>query len=135
MAEIFKDKIIKFGEQFFSDKPKTKQLTDRLAHIYAGYVLFYILSIIARMKLASEQNNLPYNQKPRTLWITLMYLWNRVYEKHKSFSEEDIKSIVMKNKESLSLISYWDRILFALIKNSGIQLCSLRDISLFNLII
>ena len=95
---VLKDKIKKFANQFFSDKPKTKQLTDRLAHIYAGYVLFYILSSIAKINKEADIKKLPYNQRPKTLWVTLMFLWSKVYNDKDKFSEEDMRKFMARRR-------------------------------------
>lgn len=95
---ILKDKMKKFAKQFFSVKPKTQQLTDRLAHIYTGYVLLYILNSMADMDEGSDPSILPYKQRPKTLWITLMYIWTCVYDENDNFSEEDMRKFMAKRR-------------------------------------
>ena len=71
----------------------------RLAHIYAGYVLLYILSRVASL---SERNpdtaQLPYQQVPRTLWVTLMFLWSTAYNDQSTFGEETLRSFVSRRR-------------------------------------
>lgn len=91
---IFKDKLKKFAKQYLVGEPFTKQLTIRLAHIYAGYILFHILSEVAELNEEFEVKDLPYHQRPRTLWVILMYLWREAYHDHETFSEEDMRKFI-----------------------------------------
>jgi hypothetical protein len=41
---------------------------------------------------------LPYHQRPRTLWIALMFLWSNAYKNTRSFSDEDLRTFVSKRR-------------------------------------
>ena len=97
---VLTDKTRKFATQYLT----AESLSDigiriRLAHIYGGYVLLYILYKIADLSTDNfESSWLPYRQKPRTLWITLMFLWSNAYTNTRSFSDEDLRVFVSKRR-------------------------------------
>lgn len=95
---ILRDKLKKFAKQFFVDKPVTEQLTMRLAHIYAGYILLYILTKIAQIEDYSDTSELPYNQRPQTLWVVLMYLWSRAFNDQDTFSSEGLRRFISRRR-------------------------------------
>ncbi len=84
--------------QFRSGEPTSKQVQLRLAHIYAGYVLLYILSLIASANNISDIEHLPYKQRPKTLWTVLMFLWLTAYDKNEQFTEEDMRYFISKRR-------------------------------------
>lgn len=95
---ILKDKIKKFAKQFFTDKPMTDQLTTRLAQIYAGYLLLYILTMVAKITEESDVRNLPYSKRPQTLWVVLMYIWLKAFDDEAKFSSEEMRIFVAKRR-------------------------------------
>jgi hypothetical protein len=92
------EKTKKMADQFLQGKPLSSQVKDRHAHIYAGYILSYILTKLARISDYSELDTLPYNQRPRTLWIILMFLFSYAYEGNDQFSEEDLRQFISKRR-------------------------------------
>lgn len=97
---LLTDKTRKFAQQYRTGESLSDiGLVSRLAHIYAGYVLLYILSKVAAL---SERNpdttQLPYLQRPRTLWVTLMFLWSKAYGGSSTFGEEDLRSFVSRRR-------------------------------------
>lgn len=95
---VLKDKLRKFAKQYFTDRPVTEQLTMRLAHIYAGYILLYILTKIAQITNHEDIRELPYSQRPQTLWVVLMYLWSRAFHDHDAFSSEGFRRFVSRRR-------------------------------------
>lgn len=74
-------------------------LKTRLAHIYAGYVLLYILKKVADLtENTADKSELPYNQIPRTLWVTLMFLWTSAYKNKETFGEEAFRKFVSRRR-------------------------------------
>lgn len=97
---ILTDKTRKFANQYLTAERLSEiGLRIRLAHIYAGYVLLYILYKVSRL---SEDNSnrslLPYHQIPRTLWITLMFLWSNAYGNKQTFRGEELRVFVSKRR-------------------------------------
>jgi len=97
---VLTDKTVKFANQYLT----AERLSDigvrmRLAHIYGGYVLLYILYKMANLSIDTVENSaLPYRQRPRTLWITLMFLWSSAYMNTRSFSDENLRVFVSKRR-------------------------------------
>lgn len=92
------EKTKKMASQFLQDKPISDQVEERLAHIYSGYVLLYLLTKLAEISDDSELDDLPYNRRPRTLWIILMFLWSSAYEGKTRFTEEDMRKFVSRRR-------------------------------------
>lgn len=84
------EKVRKLSSSFELKTPN-KQIEDRLIHIFTGYVLLWILQKIANIHDEKDLHILPYSQKPRTLWVTLMFLWSKPYEKKNTFSDEELR--------------------------------------------
>lgn len=97
---ILTDKTRKFAVQYLAaDKLSDIGLKARLAHIYAGYVLLYILKKVADLtENDTDKSTLPYNQIPRTLWVTLMFLWTTAYEDEETFGEESFRKFVSRRR-------------------------------------
>jgi hypothetical protein len=99
------DKTKKFAIQYLgADKLSDIGLRTRLAHIYAGYVLLYILKKVADLAEETEnKSELPYNQIPRTLWVTLMFLWTNAYNNTETFGEESFTEFVSRRRISSAI--------------------------------
>lgn len=97
---ILTDKTMKFASQYLTGERLSEiGLRIRLAHIYAGYVLLYILYKMANLSIDNFKISLlPYHQRPRTLWITLMFLWSNAYLNRHAFSDEDLRVFVSKRR-------------------------------------
>jgi hypothetical protein len=95
---VLKEKTKKIAMQYLSGEPISNQVTIRLAHMFAGYVLLYILYKIAKTSDSSSSMDLPYNQKPRTLWVILMFLWSAAFDKQDKFSEEEMRQFISKRR-------------------------------------
>jgi hypothetical protein len=97
---VLTDKTRKFAAQYRSgDKVSEIGVIKRLAHIYAGYVLLYLLKKIANLDASSlDTSMLPYSQRPRTLWVTLMFLWGKAFKKNSEFNEEELRVFVSKRR-------------------------------------
>jgi len=95
---ILKEKTKKMARQYLSGEPISKQVTLRLAHMYAGYVLLYILYQIAKTVNTSKPIEMPYNQKPKTLWVILMFLWSTAFRNQELFSEEEMRQFISKRR-------------------------------------
>lgn len=97
---VLTDKTRKFATQYLSaQKLSDIGLRTRLAHIYAGYVLLYILNKVADLTAESSiASVLPYDQKPRTLWVTLMFLWSYAYKNNKTFGEEEMIEFISRRR-------------------------------------
>lgn len=97
---VLTDKTRKFATQYLSAERLSEiGVRTRLAHIYGGYVLLYILYKMSNLSTDNfETSWLPYHQKPRTLWITLMFLWSNAYMNTRTFSDEDLRVFVSKRR-------------------------------------
>jgi hypothetical protein len=97
---VLTDKTVKFASQYLTAERLSEiGLRIRLAHIYAGYVLLYILYKMADLSIESfNKSLLPYHQRPRTLWITLMFLWSNAYLNRHAFSDEDLRVFISKRR-------------------------------------
>jgi hypothetical protein len=88
------EKSQKLAQQFLGDASLTDQLRKRLAHVYAGYVMLSLLDRVATINKSKDESILPYNQRPRTLWTVLMFLWSSAYDKHDTFGEEELRVFI-----------------------------------------
>lgn len=97
---VLTDKTRKFATQYLTVELLSEiGVRIRLAHIYAGYVLLYILYKMANLSVENfDTSLLPYHQKPRTLWTTLMFLWLNAYMNRRAFSDEDLRVFVSKRR-------------------------------------
>jgi hypothetical protein len=97
---ILTDKTRKFATQYLGAGHLSDiGLRTRLAHIYGGYVLLFILCKMADLSVDNiDRATLPYNQRPRTFWITLMFLWSNAYLNSRTFSGEDLRVFVSKRR-------------------------------------
>lgn len=91
---VFEEKLLKMARQFMVGTKVSEQLTKRLAHVYAGYVLLYILSIVARLQNDSEVSELPYGKRPQSLWVVLMFLWMNAHERKAEFTYENLRKFL-----------------------------------------
>lgn len=97
---ILTGKTRKFATQYLTAERLSEiGLRIRLAHIYAGYVLLYILYKMSQISIDNfNRSLLPYHQRPRTLWITLMFLWSNAYLNRRAFSDEDLRVFISKRR-------------------------------------
>jgi hypothetical protein len=96
---ILTDKTIKFANQYSAAKLSDIGIRTRLAHVYGGYILLYILYKMADVSVEKlDASILPYHQRPRTLWITLMFLWSTAYKSTRTFSDEEMRLFVAKRR-------------------------------------
>ena len=95
---ILTEKTRKMAMQYRMGEPLSQQVQTRLAHIYAGYVLLYILYQMAEANDISAMEELPYRQKPKTLWVILMFLWSSAYDQNEQFSEEDMRVFISRRR-------------------------------------
>jgi hypothetical protein len=96
---ILTNKMVKFANQYQLESISDIGIRKRLAHIYAGYVLLCILNKVASLSEESwSKSILPYSQKPRTLWISLMFLWSNAFNNTEQFSEEDLRKFIAKRR-------------------------------------
>lgn len=91
---ILTDKAKKFARQYLRGEPLTRQTETRLAHIYGGYVLLYLLYLVTSIHEYQDLQSLPYNRRPRTLWNTIMFLWLTAFEGNEEFNEEDMRKFL-----------------------------------------
>lgn len=73
-----------------------KQTVKRVAAVFAGYVLLFVLSKVACISNENQLGDLPYNQRPLSLWVALMYLWIKGYRRETNFNGEDFQHFVSK---------------------------------------
>jgi len=73
---------------------RNEQLQERIAGILANYVMLHILRKVAHMKTRDEVHDLPYDFRPRTMWVTLMFLWRKAYEQEESFTDEELEDFL-----------------------------------------
>ena len=97
---VITDKTRKQAQQYRTAASLSEiGLVTRLAHIYAGYVLLYILSKVAGLSESNpDWSDLPYHQRPVTLWVTLMFLWSKAYAGKATFDEEELRSYISKRR-------------------------------------
>ena len=97
---VLTDKTRKFATQYLSAERLSEiGVRTRLAHIYGGYVLLYILHKMSNLSTDNPETSLlPYHQRPRTLWVTLMFLWSNAYVNSQTFSDEDLRVFVSKRR-------------------------------------
>lgn len=91
-------KLKNFAMQFQSGDTLSELRKMRLAHIYTGYVIIYLLKLVAEIRNSDEIINLPYKQRPKTLWTVLMFLWLKAYENKAKFTDEELISFISKRK-------------------------------------
>lgn len=95
---VLTDKTRKLAAQFDTDSSRSEQVIKRLAHIYAGYVLLYILYEMSNITPNESEIRLPYGNKLKTLWNVLMFLWVKAYNGTDEFSDEDFVKFVSKRR-------------------------------------
>jgi len=97
---ILTEKTMKFAQQYLlAERISEVSIRIRLAHIYGGYVLLYILYKMAQLSVDNfNLSSLPYGQRPRSLWIMLMFLWTYAYMNNDSFDDEDLRAFVSKRR-------------------------------------
>ena len=97
---VLTDKTRKFATQYLSAERLSEiGVRTRLAHIYGSYVLLFILSKMSDLSIDNLSTSLlPYSQRPRTLWITLMFLWSNAYMNSRAFTDEDLRVFVSKRR-------------------------------------
>lgn len=93
------EKTQKLAKQFDDTDPLSNKILTRLAHLYAGYVLLYILNNVSNLNEDLEDDIfIPYNQKPKTLWNVVMYLWKTAYSGQDEFAGEDLEKFISKRR-------------------------------------
>lgn len=95
---VINQKLRNFGNQFLDEEALSEQLKKRLTQIYAGYIILYILYLVAKLNDITEIDQLPYKQRPKTIWTVLMYLWMKAYHKEKKFTEEGLRTFFSRRK-------------------------------------
>jgi hypothetical protein len=85
------EKARKIASYLTLGAPLDEQVKKRVSHIFTGYILLRILEKISNLASSEDLLSLPYNQRPRTLWTVLMYLWQTAYDGYHEFSEEDMR--------------------------------------------
>lgn len=99
---VLTDKTRKFAAQYLmAERLSEIGIRMRFAHIYGGYVLLYILCKMAQLSVEDSEltlSSLPYRQRPRTLWITLMFLWTSAYVNNRSFGDEELRVFISKRR-------------------------------------
>jgi len=85
-----KDKAQKVASAWRSLESIDKQIINRTALIFSGYVLLYILYKMNKMRDIEDISQMPYRRRPRTLWVSLMILWSKPYNGEKSINEDEI---------------------------------------------
>lgn len=95
---IIKDKLRNFAKQYFDNQPLSEQVKKRLAQIYAGFIILYIMKLVAELENEEDIIKLPYKQRPKTIWTVLMFLWLTAYRKENKFSEEELRKFFSKRK-------------------------------------
>jgi len=73
---------------------RNEQLQERIAGILANYVMMNILYKVANMDTRDEVHDLPYDFRPRTMWVTLMFLWRKAYKQEESFTDEELEDFL-----------------------------------------
>lgn len=91
-------KLKNLSNQYQTGEALNELRKKRLAHIYIGYVILYLLKLVAELKDDNGILKLPYKQRPKTLWTTIMFLWLTAYESQDKFTDEDLISFVSKRK-------------------------------------
>lgn len=102
---ILDDKIKKVALSIQGSDRLDEQLIKRISQSFAGYVLLYLLYRMSKIREISGIYELPYKQKFRTLWVTLMFLWTKAFEGKESFQEKDLsKFLSQRHISSASLL-------------------------------
>jgi len=91
---ILTNKAKKFAQQYLRGEPLTRQTETRLAHIYGGYVLLHLLYLVTSIHEYEDLKSLPYAQRPRTLWNTIMFLWLTAFDGSEEFNEEEMRKFL-----------------------------------------
>lgn len=73
---------------------RNQQVQDRIAGILANYIMLNILHRVANMDSRDEVHGLPYDFRPRTMWVTLMFLWQKAYDQEESFTDEELEEFL-----------------------------------------
>jgi hypothetical protein len=92
------EKTKKLAKQYFSDEPLSDQIITRHTHIYAGYILLFILYNTSFLEEDSAEVFIPYGKKPKTLWNALMFLWTAAFKGDSGFSSEDFEKFLSKRR-------------------------------------
>ena len=101
---VFQEKLEKMAQQYHIGTKVSDELTERHAHIYAGYVLLYILSLVARMKDSDDVAELPYGKRPQALWVILMFLWKSAYNRNDEFTSEEMRKFLARRGIPTSVV-------------------------------
>ena len=88
-----KEKVRKAARSINIDE-RNEQLQERIAGILANYVMMNILHKVANMETRDEVHDLPYDFRPRTMWVTLMFLWRKAYNQEESFTDEELEDFL-----------------------------------------
>jgi|GEM_PF-1779602 len=85
------EKARKIASYLSLGAPMDEQVKKRVSHIFTGYILLRILKKMGELRSSEDLLAMPYDQRPRTLWVALMFLWQRAYDGYDEFSEEDMR--------------------------------------------
>jgi len=88
-----KEKVRKAARSINVDE-RNEQLQERIAGILANYVMLHILRKVANMETREQVHDLPYDFRPRTMWVTLMFLWKKAYDREDSFTDEELEDFL-----------------------------------------
>lgn len=91
-------KLKHLSNQFQTGEALNELRKKRLAHIYIGYVILYILKLVAKLKDEDDIIKLPYKQRPKTLWTIIMFLWLTACKSQYKFTDEELISFISKRK-------------------------------------
>ncbi len=94
----FTPKLKNLSNQYQTGEALNELRKRRLAHIYIGYVILYLLKLVAELKNDDDILKLPYKQRPKTLWTIIMFLWLTAYKNQDKFTDEDLISFFSKRK-------------------------------------
>jgi len=75
---------------WMSGEPLENELLKRTILIFTGYILLYVMYKTNRMVSHDDILMLPYKQRPRTLWNTIMILWTMIDKGDENITEYDI---------------------------------------------
>jgi len=92
-----KPKLLRFTEAYLTGRVEEQQKS-KTAHILSGYIFSRLCFLVSQ----DRKNEIPYNINPKTLWCTLMLLFNTIHErinqksKKMNFTEEYYNSFLGK---------------------------------------
>lgn len=100
---VLTDLMLRMGGPFLDGRPVSEQVALRLAHAYAGYVLLFVLTKVARIKNEDDVVHLPYKQRPKAPWVILMYLWKTASSGETTFNDEELRKFLARRGLSVAV--------------------------------